>query len=361
MIGMRRVNLNRSLKRLGYSDPLGLDFGGRATLRTMTRLRIFKQACLLSLGLVLSAQLLAQDYPSRPITLVMPYAPGGPGDVITRIYAAAMQKALGQQIVVDNTAGASGTIGTAKVARSKPDGYTLLMIHVSHATNLAMFKNLSYSPVDDFEPIGLATEGPMVVVARRDFPAKDAKEFVSYVRDNAAKLSMGHAGVGSASHLCSLMFMNALNVQLISVPYKGAAPALNDVMGGQLDLMCDQTTSTTPATTSGRVKAYLVAGKSRLPSLPELPALPELGTSGFDISIMFGLYAPKGTPKAVIDKLTVALQAAIKDPDVKSRLGSLGALPVTPEKARPDYLRAHLKHEIETLNPLLIKAGVQPD
>jgi tripartite-type tricarboxylate transporter receptor subunit TctC len=213
MIGMRRVNLNRSLKRLGYSDLLGLDFGGRDTLHTMTLLRIFKQACLLSLGLVLSTQLLAQDYPSRPITLVMPYAPGGPGDVITRIYAAAMQKALAQQIVVDNTAGASGTIGTAKVARSKPDGYTLLMIHVSHATNLAMFKNLSYSPVDDFEPIGLATEGPMVVVARRDFPAKDAKEFVSYVRDNAAKLSMGHAGVGSASHLCSLMFMNDLNVQ----------------------------------------------------------------------------------------------------------------------------------------------------
>jgi tripartite-type tricarboxylate transporter receptor subunit TctC len=234
----------------------------------MTPLRIFKRTLQLALGLMLSSGLLAQDYPNRPITFVMPYAPGGPGDVITRIYAAAMQKALGQQIVVDNTAGASGTIGTAKVARSKPDGYTVLMIHVSHATNLAMFKNLSYSPIDDFEPIGLATEGPMLVVARRDLPPKDAKEFVAYVRENAAKLSIGHAGVGSASHLCSLMFMNALNVQLISVPYKGAAPALNDVMGGQLDVMCDQTTSTTPAMTSGRVKAYVAAGKTRLASLP---------------------------------------------------------------------------------------------
>ena len=358
---MTATNLSWSPRRLGYSHASGRIGGGRDTLHHMTPSRIFKQARLLLLGLAMSTQLLAQDYPARPITMVMPYAPGGPGDVITRIYAAAMQKALGQQIVVDNTAGASGTIGTAKVARSKPDGYTLLMIHVSHATNLAMFKNLSYSPVEDFEPIGLATEGPMVVVARRDFPAKDAKEFVAYLRDNATKLSMGHAGVGSASHLCSLMFMNALNVQLTSVPYKGAAPALNDVMGGQLDVMCDQTTSTTPAQASGRVKAYVVAGKTRLASLPELPALPELGISGFDISIMFGLYAPKGTPKVVIDKLTAALQAALRDPDVKSRLGSLGALPVTLEKARPEYLRAHLKHEIDTLNPLLIKAGVQPD
>lgn len=361
MIGTKAGNLRGRSNDSGTPAALPGLAGGVIRCTSMTTSRIFLGLILAGLGLWGTGSGWAQDYPTRPITMVMPYAPGGPGDVITRIYAAAMQKALGQQIVVDNTAGASGTIGTAKVARSKPDGYTLLMIHVSHATNLAMFKNLSYSPVDDFEPIGLATEGPMVVVARRDFPAKDAKEFVAYVRDNAAKLSMGHAGVGSASHLCSLMFMNALNVQLISVPYKGAAPALNDVMGGQLDVMCDQTTSTTPATTSGRVKAYLVAGKTRLASLPDLPALPELGTSGFDISIMFGLYAPKGTPKAVIDKLTVALQAAIKDPDVKSRLGSLGALPVTAEKARPDYLRAHLKHEIETLNPLLIKAGVQPD
>jgi tripartite-type tricarboxylate transporter receptor subunit TctC len=308
-----------------------------------------------------STSAFAQDYPNRPITLVMPYAAGGPGDVITRIYAAALQKVLGQQVVVENPAGAAGSIGTAKVARSKPDGYTLLMIHVSHATNLFMFKNLSYHPVDDFEPIGLATEGPMVLVARKDFPAKDAAEFLNYVRQNASKLSMGHAGPGSAAHLCNLMFLQALKVDITQVPYKGAAPALNDLMGGQLDLMCDQTSNNLPSVQSGRVKAYAVAGKQRLSQLPDVPSLQEAGIPDFDISIYFGMYAPKGTPKPVLDKLTAALQQATRDPDVKSRLAALATLPVPPEKARPEALRAHLKQEIETLGPLLQKAGVKPD
>lgn len=303
----------------------------------------------------------AQDYPSRPITMVMPYAAGGPGDVITRIYAAAMQKVLGQQIVVENPAGAAGSIGTAKVARSKPDGYTLLMIHVSHATNLFMFKGLSYHPVDDFEPIGLATEGPMVLVARRDFPARDAREFLTYVRQNASKLSMGHAGPGSAGHLCNLMFQQALKVQMTQVPYKGAAPALNDLMGGQLDLMCDQTSNNLPSVQSGRVKAYAVAGRQRLAQLPDLPSLQESGVNDFDISISFGLYAPKGTPKPILDKLTAALQDAVRDPDVKNRLSALATLPVSPDRARPEALRAHLKREIETLGPLLQVAGVKPE
>ena len=301
----------------------------------------------------------AQDYPSKPITMVMPYAAGGPGDVITRIYAAAMQKALGQQVIVENPAGAAGSIGTAKVARSKPDGYTLLMIHVSHATNPFMFKNLSYNPVEDFEPIGLATEGPMLLVARKDFPARDAREFLDYVRANASKLSMGHAGPGSAAHLCNLKFMQALKVDITQVPYKGAAPALNDLMGGQLDLMCDQTTNTVPSLQGQRIKAYTAAGKSRLSSMPELPAMNELGVAGFDISIVFSLYAPKATPKPVIEKLTAALQYAVKDPEVKQKLGSLGAEPVSAERARPEALRVHLKHEIDTLAPLLIKAGAQ--
>ena len=303
----------------------------------------------------------AQDYPTKPITMVMPYAPGGPGDVITRIYAAAMQKALGQQVIVENPAGAAGSIGTAKVARSKPDGYTLLMIHVSHATNPFMFKNLSYNPVEDFEPIGLATEGPMVLVARKDFPARDAREFLDYVRQNASKLSMGHAGPGSASHLCNLKFMQALKVNVTQVPYKGAAPALNDLMGGQLDFMCDQTSNNLPSVQSGRVKAYAVAGTQRLAQLPDVPSLQEAGLSGFDISIFFGLYAPKGTPRPVLDKLTAALQQAVRDPDVKARLSALATLPVPPEKARPEVLRAHLKQEMDTLGPLLQAAGVKPE
>ena len=259
----------------------------------------------------------------------------------SRIYAAALQKSLGQQVIVENPAGAAGSIGTAKVARSKPDGYTLLMIHVSHATNPFMFKNLSYNPVDDFEPIGLATEGPMLLVARKDFPARDAREFLDYVRRNPAKLSMGHAGPGSAAHLCNLKFMQAMKVDITQVPYKGAAPALNDLMGGQLDFMCDQTSNNLPSVQSGRVKAYAVAGTQRLTQLPEVPSLQEAGLSGFEISIFFGMYAPKGTPRPVLDRLTAALQQAVRDPDVKSRLAALATLPVPPDKAR-QIGRAHV-------------------
>jgi tripartite-type tricarboxylate transporter receptor subunit TctC len=303
----------------------------------------------------------AQDYPSRPITMVMPYAPGGPGDAITRVFAASMQKTLGQPIVVDNTAGASGAIGTAKVARSKPDGYTLLMIHVSHATNLAMIKNLPYHPVDDFEPIGSATTGPMLVLARNEFPAKDLSEFVAYVKANPSRISLAHAGVGSASHLCALMLMSTLKVKLNEIPYKGTGPALNDLMGGQVDILCDQTSGTVPAVKAGKIKAYAAAGLTRVPSLPDVPAIAEAGVEGFDIAISFGLYAPKGTPRTVLNQLSAALQKAVLDPDLRKRLDGMGVAAVSPERARPEALRAHLKNEIDTLGSLLVKAGVQPN
>ncbi len=301
----------------------------------------------------------AQDYPSRTITFEMPYSPGGPGDVITRVFAAAMQKTLGQQIIVDNTAGAAGSIGTAKVARSKPDGYTLLMIHVSHATNQAMYKNLPYHPVDDFEPIGQATNGPMLIVARNGFPPNGINEFIAYLKANQGKVSLAHAGVGSASHLCGLAMMQALDVQLNEIPYKGTAPALNDVMGGQVDVLCDQTSGTVPSVKGGKIKAYAVAGKARLPSLPDLPAITEAGVQGLDMNISFGLYAPKGTPKPVLEKLTAALRQAVSDPEVRARLESMGIAAVNPEQASPEALRAHLKYEIDTLGGLLVKAGVK--
>jgi tripartite-type tricarboxylate transporter receptor subunit TctC len=301
----------------------------------------------------------AQDYPSRTITFEMPYSPGGPGDVITRVFAAAMQKPLGQQIIVDNTAGASGSIGTTKVARSKPDGYTLLMIHVSHATNMAMFKTLPYDPVADFEPIGQATNGPMVIVARTGFPPKDLPEFIAYLKANQGKVSLAHAGVGSASHLCGLTLEEALGVKLNEIPYKGTGPALNDVMAGQVDVLCDQTSGTVPAVKGGKLKAYAAAGKARLPSLPDVPAIAEAGVQGMDMNISFGLYAPKGTPKPVLDKLVAALKTAVSDPEVKTRLENMGISAADAEHATPEALRAHLKHEIDTLNPMLIKAGVK--
>lgn len=314
----------------------------------------------MTLSLTLASfQAAAQDFPNRAITMMMPYAPGGPGDTITRVFAGAMQKHLGQQIVVDNTAGASGSIGTAKVARSKPDGYTLLMIHVSHATNTAMYKNLPYHPVDDFEPIGRATNGPMVIVTRNDFPAKDLNEFVSYVKANGPKISLAHAGVGSASHLCGLMMMNTLNVKMNEIPYKGTGPALTDLMGGQVDVLCDQTSGTVPPVKAGKIKAYAAAGKTRLSGLPDVPAITEAGVQGFDINISFGLYAPKGTPKPVMDQLTAALQKSVSDPDVRQRLEAMGISAVNPDQARPEALRAHLKYEIDTLGSLLTKAGVK--
>ena len=309
---------------------------------------------------LLSFTIAAQDvYPSRPITMVMPYAPGGPGDTITRVFAAAMQKHLGQTIVVDNTAGASGTIGTAKVARSKPDGYTLLMIHVSHATNLAMYRSLPYHPVDDFEPIGSATSGPMVIVARNEFPPRDLNAFVAHLKANPAKVSLAHAGVGSASHLCALMMMNALNVQLNEIPYKGTGPALTDLMGGQVDILCDQTSGTVPSVKGGKIKAYAAAGKARLRDLPAVPAIAEAGVQGLDINISFGLYAPKGTPRPVLEQLTAALQKAVADPEVRNRLDAMGVAAVNVDQATPAALRAHLKNEIDTLGGLLVKAGVK--
>ena len=310
-------------------------------------------------GMALGA--LAQDFPVKPITMVMPYAPGGPGDVITRVFAAAMQKPLGQQIVVENPAGASGTIGTTKVARAKADGYTLLMIHVSHATNQAMYKGLPYHPVDDFEPIGRATSGPMLVAARNGFPAKNLAEFVPYVKANASKISLAHAGVGSASHLCGLMLQNALGVKFNEIPYKGTGPALNDLLGGQVDLLCDQTSGTVPSVKAGKIQAYAAAGRSRIPSLPDMPAIAEAGVQGMEINISFGLYAPKGTPKPVLDKLSAALQTAVSDPEVRQRLEGMGISAVPVELARPEALRAHLKNEIDTLGGLLIKAGVKPE
>jgi tripartite-type tricarboxylate transporter receptor subunit TctC len=327
-------------------------------MNNITPLRILAAAVLALAAFGAAAQ---DVYPSRPITMVMPYSPGGPGDTITRVFAAAMQKHLGQQIVVDNTAGASGTIGTAKVARSKPDGYTLLMIHVSHATNLAMYRNLPYHPVDDFEPIGSATSGPMVIVARNDLPPRDLAEFVAYVKANPAKVSLAHAGVGSASHLCGLMMMSAMNVKLNEIPYKGTGPALTDLMGGQVDILCDQTSGTVPSVKGGKIKAYAAAGKARLRDLPSVPAIAEAGVQGFEINISFGLYAPKGTPRPVLEQLTSALQKSVADPDVRARLDAMGVSAVSVEQATPAALRAHLKSEIDTLGPLLVKAGVKPN
>jgi tripartite-type tricarboxylate transporter receptor subunit TctC len=314
---------------------------------------------IIAAGCLLATSALAEDYPgSRPVTMMMPYAAGGPGDVITRITAQGINKVLGGQFIVENLGGAGGTIGTAKVAGEPPDGHYLLVMHFGHAANTALYPHLRYDAVKDFEPIGIIAESPMAFVAKKDFPAKNFKEFLSYVKANPDKLTYGFAGIGSASHLCGLLFFNAIGTNITSVPYKGTGPALTDLMGGQFDFMCDQTLNVGQAVRAGNIKAYAVTTKERLDAFPDLPTAAEAGLPGFDITVWFAMYAPKGTPKPIIEQLSKALQQALKDPDVKSHFAGSGAQTVSPDRATPAALQAFLKSEIGKWVPIIKKAGV---
>ena len=300
----------------------------------------------------------ADEYPVKPVTLMMPYAAGGPGDTITRVIGAGLSRALGKQFLVENTAGAGGTIGTAKIAGSPPDGYSLLVMHFGHAANTALYPNLPYDAVRDFEPIGLIAESPMAIVARKDLPAATLKELIAYVKGQSEKTTYGFAGIGSASHLCGLLFFNATGLTVTSIPYKGTGPALNDLIGGQFDFMCDQTLNVLSPVNAGMIKAYAVTTPERLAAAPNLPTAAEAGVPGFQITVWFGMYAPRGTPQPVIETLSKALQQALRDPEVKSRLAASGAEAVAPERGRPEVLRAHLKAEIDKWVPIIRQAGV---
>lgn len=308
-------------------------------------------------GAALAAE---QSYPTKPVVLVMPYAAGGPGDTLARIYASSMTKSLGQQVIIDNTSGAGGTIGSTKVARAKPDGYMLLMVHISHATSPFLYRKLPYDPVKDFEPVGLVAEVPMTIVGKKDLAAKDIKELIAYVKSSKGKATYGHAGVGSASHLCGLLLQSALGSDFNTIAYKGTGPAMIELLGGQIDFMCDQTTNTVPNIKSDKIRAYAVASKASLPSLPNLPPVSSV-LPGFEYSIYYALYAPKATPKPVVDKLVSSLQGALKDSTVKARLAELATDPVPVEKATPDALAAQLKSEMEKFGPIIKKAGVYAD
>lgn len=306
----------------------------------------------------LSTGVLADDYPSRAITLVMPYAAGGPGDTLARIVAQGMSKSLGKPIVIENIAGAGGTIGSAQVAGAKPDGYTLLINHISHATNPTLYRKLRYDTLKDFEPIGLVADLPMAFVAKKSFPAKEFAELIQYVKVNKEKVTYGHAGIGSASHLCGLMFFSAIQTQVTTVPYKGSGPAMNDLLGGQIDFMCDQTINVISPIKSGAVKPYAVTSPQRTASLPDLPTADEAGLKSFQLNIWYGMFAPAGTPKPVIDKIVAALNASLRDPDVVSKLEGLGAIPAAPERVNPGPLQAHVKAEIDRWAPVIKAAGV---
>jgi len=303
----------------------------------------------------------ADTFPSKVITLVVPFAAGGPTDTVARVIGQAMSGDLKQQIIIENVGGAGGTLAAARVARSAPDGYTLFLHHIGHSTAPALYRKLPYNAVDDFEPIGLVTDVAMTLVARKDFPAKDLKELIAYVRANKDKVTLANAGLGAASHLCGMLFMSAIQTDLTTVPFKGTGPAMNDLLGGQVDFMCDQTTNTTGQIKGGKVKAYGVTSMTRVPSLPDVPTMHEAGLANFEVVVWHGLYAPKGTPKPVVDRLNQSLKAALKDANVRQRFAELGTEPVADNRITPQALRAHLKAEIDKWGPIIKKAGIYAD
>jgi tripartite-type tricarboxylate transporter receptor subunit TctC len=315
-------------------------------------------ACLAAFGSGLAQ---AQAYPTKTITMIVPFAAGGPTDTVARLVAQSMGNTLKQQIIIENVGGAGGTIGAARAAKASPDGYTLFLHHIGQSTAPALYRKLPYNAIDSFEPVGLITDVPMTVVARGNFPAKDMKELITYVKANKDKVTYAHAGLGSASHLCGMLLQTAMGVELTTVPYKGTGPAMNDLLGGQVDFMCDQTTNTTSQIKSGKIKAYAVTTKTPVPSLPNLPTLASGALPGFEVGVWHGLYAPKGTPKPVVDALANALRASLRDPNVVKRFNDLGTEPVPTNQATPEALRTHLKQQIDLWGPIIKKAGAFAD
>jgi tripartite-type tricarboxylate transporter receptor subunit TctC len=312
-------------------------------------------------ALVAATGAFAQQYPTRTITMLVPYAAGGPTDTVARVVAQSMSKPLGHTIVVENKPSAGGIIAPEQVKNAKPDGYTILIHHIGMATTPALYRNLRFNPLTDFDYIGLINDVPMTIIAKPGLPANDFKEFLAYIKANKDKVTYANAGIGAASHLCGMLFMSAIQTDFLTVPYKGTAPAMNDLLGGQVDFMCDQTTNTTAQIKGGKVKVYGVTSMTRVPSLPDIPTLDEQGLKGFEVGIWHGLYGPKGMPKPALDKLVAALQDTVKDPDVKKRFADLGATTMPPEKATPAALQALLKAEIDRWGPLIKKAGVYAD
>ena len=301
----------------------------------------------------------AAEYPSRAVNMVVPFSAGGPSDNVARSLAEAMRPKLGETIVVANKGGAGGTIGTSSVARADPDGYTILFMHIGFTTAPSLYKDPGYDPQKSFEPIGLIVDVPMTIIARSDFPPNNIKELVEYIKANKDKVSLANAGIGAASHLCGTMFTAALGVDLLTIPYKGTGPAMNDLLGKQVDLMCDQTTNTSQHIKAGKVKAYAVTSKVRVPTLPDLPTMQEAGYKDFEVGIWNGMWAPKGTPKPVVDKLVAALQAGVNDPAFQKRMSDAGATPL-PKEANPEALTKKVTQQVPQWAELFKKAGVKP-
>lgn len=304
---------------------------------------------------------MAQAYPTKPITVIVPFAAGGPTDALARVLTARMGEALGQTMIVENVGGAGGTIGVNKAAKATPDGYTILFTHMGTlAVNIALYKTLPYDSQKDLEPVGLGGTNPMVLVTKKDLPAKDFKEFEAYVKANQKKAQYGMAGIGAASHLGGLMLNSMMKVDVLEIPYKGTGPALNDLVSGQFDYMVDQAVNVLPQINAGTIKALGVSTLKRLPQLPNVPTVDESGLKGYEVTIWNGFFVAKNTPKNVIDTLNKALVTALGDEKVRARLIEQAVDLPEPKDATPEALRAQLKASIDKWVPAIKAAGVQP-
>jgi tripartite-type tricarboxylate transporter receptor subunit TctC len=297
-------------------------------------------------------------YPDGPVTIVVPFSAGGPTDTVTRLIGVPMGEALGQEVVVQNVEGAGGTVAAGEVAAAAPDGYTVLMHHIGMSTAPTLYSDLSYDPLTDFKTIGLVTEVPMTIVARKDFEPTTLEELVDYVTANADTVTYANAGIGAASHLCGLLFQSAIGVELTEVEYEGTGPAMTDLLGGHVDFMCDQTTNTTEQILAGEIKAYAVTTPERVASLPDVPTTEEEGLPDIQVGVWHGLYVPADTPDDVVQTLTAALQAALQDQNVIDSLADLGAAPVPQDQATPEAHTEKLQSQIELWRPIIEAAGV---
>ena len=320
-------------------------------------MRIFRLISLLGF-VVLPLSAHAQTYPSKSITAVVPFPAGGPSDVVARIVTEHMSRTLRQQIVIENVGGAGGALGTARVAAAQPDGYTLLAGSMgSHVAAPVLTPNVKYDSERDFEPIGLTAHAPAVIVARKDFPASNLSEFVTYLQQNGDKVRQAHGGIGASSHMACLLFNQALDVKPTSVAYRGTAPAMNDLIGGHVDFLCEQSVSVAEQIKAGAVKAYVVSANQRLAALPDVPSAKESAIN-YQMSIWAGIFAPKGTPKEIIIKLAASLEKALDDPSVKKRLGDLGGSIPTKQERTPASFARLVKAEVARWSPILKAASL---
>ena len=315
---------------------------------------------LTALASALLATAAVAAYPDKPVTIVVPFAAGGPTDKVARDLGVVLSKHLNNQtVIIENVGGAGGTLGAARVAKAAPDGYTLLLHHIGMATSPALYRKMPYDTMGDFEFLGMVNDVPMTIVARPTLPANTMPELVKWLEANKGKINLANAGLGAASHLCGLLFQQSLKIDMTTVPYKGTGPAMTDLMGGQVDIMCDQTTNTAGQIRSGAIKAYAVTTPERVEALPDLPTTAEAGLPEVQVAVWHGLYVPAKTSDEVVAKLTDALQVALVDPNVIDKLADLGTTPVAQDQVTPDAHRAKLTQQIELWTPIIKGAGVK--